>query len=111
MKSLRVAVAVLFLAGCGDSEPAGPSAGAISFRLDANSCGPIFGTQTLSFTFFIDGTQVGTASLGVNVSSPAYPASVGSHVASARITNTQYQWQNITLTVAAGQTSNYILTC
>lgn len=111
---MRSFIAAVFLAfsvmACSDST-APINKGFIRFRLDANSCGPIFGTQTLNFTFFIDGATTGSASLGVSNTSPSYQVDVGSHIASASVTNTQYQWQNLTATVNKDATYTYILSC
>lgn len=114
MERLFVLIAVLTISACsgGNSSPTAPSSTtAIQFRLDANSCGSIFGTQTLTFSFFVDGAQVGTATLGINQTSPAFPVAAGQHVASASVTNTGIRWTNLNFNVGAGQTFTYVLLC
>lgn len=109
---LAVLAVALVVAGCGDS-PTSPSRTqtAIQFRLDANSCGSIFGTSTLGFSFFVDGLQVGNASLGINQVSPSFSVQPGSHVASASVTNTTLRWVNLNFSVTTGQTFTYVLLC
>lgn len=98
-----------FLAGCGG--PMAPSTPtAVQFRLDANSCS-FFGTQTLTFTFFVDGQQVGTGALGLNSTSASFFVRPGSHTASATVTNTSLRWENLNFSVASGQTFTYLLLC
>lgn len=113
MVALFVSLAMLGAAGCGDSPtaPSKPSQSTVIFRLDANSCGQIFGTQTLNFAFFIDGIQVGSANLGIGIPSPGYRVTPGSHVGSASVTNSTIRWENINFSVLAGNTFTYILTC
>ena len=104
---------VLACSGGGDkvTGPSAPTTGSIVFKLDANSCTPIFGTNTLTFTFFIDGSSVGSAAIGINQQSPSYTVSPGTHVASASVTNSTLRWQNLSATVSAGQTFAYVLSC
>lgn len=114
MKRLVVLVLALTVSACGGggSSPTAPSpSSSVQFRLDANSCGSLFGTQTLAFTFFVDGAQVGTATLGIGSTSPAYSVTVGSHVASASVTNTSIRWQNLNFSVTPGQIFTYVLLC
>jgi hypothetical protein len=112
LRSLLLALTVAVLgAACGDS-PSSPSKnGSVNFRLDGNSCGSIFGTSTLTFTFFIDGNSAGSASLGIGITSPSYSVLAGSHAASASVANSSVRWQNLNFTVTAGQTFTYILLC
>lgn len=112
MRRLLVAVALLACVACGKDSPTAPSQSAsVQFRLDQNSCGPIFGSSTLTFTFFIDGSSVGSFVMGVNQTSPAYPVTAGSHVVSASVPNTTARWNNINITVAAGSIFTAVMTC
>jgi hypothetical protein len=102
--------AVLALSACGGpTAPSNPTA--IQFRLDSNSCGPIFGTNTLTFSFFVEGAQVGNATLGINATSPPFAVAAGSHVASASVTNSSIRWNNLNFSVTTGQTFTYVLLC
>lgn len=110
MRHLFAAILLASALSCKDTT-APEHTGFVRFRLDANSCGPVFGSQTLNFTFFVDGTQVGATSLGVTSTSPSYEVSIGSHLASARVTNTTVQFENLNAIVSEGQTFTYILSC
>lgn len=109
----RLMLLALLASACGNGgSPTGPSQqSSVQFRLDANSCGRLFGTQTATFTFFVDGTQVGIATLGIGITSPAYSVVTGSHVASASVTNTTIRWQNLNFSVDPRQTFTYVLIC
>ena len=111
MRRLLCALLLATFIGCGDSPTAPSKVGNVQFRLDQNSCGPIFGTQTLTFSFFVDGIQVGTSSLGINTTSPAYGVAAGSHLASASVTNSTVRWNNLNFSVSSGQTFTYVLLC
>jgi hypothetical protein len=113
VRLLSVFVLSIFLVGCGGSNPVAPTASnaAVNFRLDNNSCSGVFGTQTLTFGLFVDGLQVGSANLGINITSPSFTVTPGSHVASANVTNSTLRWNNLNFSVAAGNTFTYILTC
>lgn len=113
--SVLAVLAVLTMA-CGGSasSPLAPTpvvSTTVKFRLDANSCGSIFGTRTLTFSLFVDGAQVGTANLGIGVDSPAYPVIAGSHVGSASVTNTTLRWANLNFAVPTGTAFTYVLLC
>lgn len=102
----------LAMVGCGGDSPTSPSqASFVQFRLDANSCGAVFGSRSLTFTFFVDGNQVGTGSLGIGTTSAQFRVIAGSHVASASVTNTALRWMNLSFTVAPQGTFTYILIC
>ena len=112
MRRLVLGILLATFVACGGDSSTSPSkVTAVQFRLDANTCGPIFGSQSLTFTFFVDGVQIGTASLGINITSPPFSVITGSHVASASVTNTTIRWQNLSFSVASGQTFTYILLC
>lgn len=113
IRAVCVAIAIAVLsAACGDDSPSSPSRnGSVSFRLDQNSCTRVFGTSTLSFTFFVDGVSVGTTSLGIGITSPSYTVTPGSHIASASVTNTALRFENLSFSVQAGGTFTYILIC
>lgn len=112
---MRRLLAVLALVaagiGCGDNPNSPSDSGFIQFRLDANSCGPVLGSSLLTFTFFVDGAQVGTDSLSVGLTSRRFAVSEGSHVASASVTNTTVRWQNLNFFVAEDDTFTYVLLC
>lgn len=114
MRRLILAVwcASALAAACGSSNPAAPSgASGVAFRLDANSCGPVFGTSVWTFTFFLDGVQAGTANLSVGSTSPVFPAVTGTHVASARVTNTTATWNSINVQVPSSGSITVVLGC
>lgn len=99
------------LAAC-NSNPNSPSReGSVQFRLDANSCGAAFGNSVYTFTFFVDGTTIGSGNLGIGNTSASFFVIAGSHVASANVANTTVRWVNLNFSVTAGQTFTYILTC
>lgn len=117
MRYWPVTLALTMVACGGGNTPTSPSPTPVSqgafvqFRLDQNTCSRIFGTQTLAFTFFVDGVQVGNATLGIGTTSPPYPVTNGSHVASASVTNTAIRWQNLNFSVDPRQTFTYVLIC
>jgi len=71
----------------------------------------VLGSNVVTFTFFVDGVQVGTATLGVGTTSPRYFVQPGSHLASASVTNTTIRWENLNFSVAEGGTFTYVLLC
>lgn len=102
---------LLLSAACGSSPSSPSSSTSVQFRLDQASCGPVLGVQAFTFSFFVDGLQVGTATLGVGQTSPAFAVAAGSHTASATVTNTTVRWQNLNFTVTKGQPFTYVLLC
>lgn len=111
MKRLLIGLACALLVACSGGPTAPSTPTAVQFRLDANSCGSTFGTRTVTFSFFIDGTSVGTATLGVGQTSQLFFVGAGSHVAGASVTNTSFGFGNTTITVPAGQTFTVIMPC
>lgn len=111
MKRLVIGMACAILMACGGNPNSPSKQGSIVYRLDANSCGPILGTSTLALQYFVDGTQVGSATVGVGQTSPPFAISPTSHVASASVANFNYQWPSLNFTVASGQTFTYVLIC
>lgn len=110
MKLLLALCVLVLCVGC--SNPNSPSErGSVQFRLDSNSCGPIFGNQSLTFTFFVDGVQVGSGSLGIGTMSQPFAVNAGAHTASARVTNSAATWENLNFSVAAKGTFTYLLLC
>jgi len=106
--SLLAAFALVATAGCGGDSILGPSKSAIAFKIDAATCA---GLGSVTLNYFIDGTQVGNGSLSPGQQSDAFKVDAGSHVTLALIANSQYGWNNTTLSVGSGQTMVRILTC
>lgn len=115
MRRLLGGLIVVLTMGCSKSDsatgPTAPTTGVVVFKLDANTCTASIGSTPISVIFYIDGSTVGTATVSVTQSSPPYTVSAGSHVLSARLANTGYQWANITATVPARTTYAAVLLC
>ena len=103
-----IAIALaLTLAACGGDSPSAPASGAVRFTRDANTCTG----QALAFTFFVDGSSVGTETLSPGQSSHPYTTPAGTHVFSASVTNAAYTFSNETGNVTAGGTFSYVMVC
>ena len=113
-----IVITLTILIACGDggtsSMPTSPTppvtTGRVQFRLDQNSCS-FLGTTVLTFSFFVDGVQVGSAPLGLNQTSPPFTVSAASHVASANVTNTTIRWNSVNFNATAGQVFTVVLIC
>ena len=110
MRRLVLGLAVILVAGCskGDSAPTAPANGFVIFKLDASTC---TAPGTVTITFSIDGSTVGSATLAGGQSSPVYTVAAGSHVLGARIANTTFAWGNISATVPSNTTFTAVLPC
>jgi len=96
------------LAACGgsDSSPTGPAMTEVDFKVDAATC-----SGSAAINLFVDGTMVGTETLSAGLDSHHYPTTVGTHVLSASIANTNGRtWGPTTVAVPAGGYT-LLLTC
>jgi hypothetical protein len=105
----RLAVIMLaVLAACGGDSGTQPSpTGTLIFRLDAQTC---TGTGTLNF--FLDGTNIGTATISAGQSQSFANQPAGQHIAGAseaRIGG--YVWPSATVMIPVNGTYTQVLSC
>ena len=121
-KALLFALAMLLLGACGDSTT-GPSSSSqattVHFTLDGLSCDWVHRLATSTgttglLTLYIGGATVGTLTPQAGLKSPNYPVIPGSHYVSGKwevLSETWVTWPAASITVSAGTTFNYLLTC
>lgn len=95
---------VAALAGCKDQGP--DPLGSITFRPDAASC-----TGSALVELFVDGAQVGAATLAAGASSEPFPVAPGSHVVSAFSTTSFTEWDDDAVEVTSNANTTVVLPC
>jgi hypothetical protein len=94
------------LSACGGDSTSPPKT-AVQFKVDEATCEP--GTFTLGF--YVDGTVVGSETLGVGILSKRYGVTPGHHILGAKVSNTDYEWPDKEVDVEEDATYTYTLSC
>lgn len=103
----RLAICLFALtAACGGDSATATQKGTAIYTRDANTCTG----ASLSFDYFLDGVQIGSSALAAGQSA-SFPAAAGTHVFSARVTNTTASFASINGTIASGGSFTYTMIC